>query len=72
MTELQKQMSSAEGHNVEINVVGGYKPCIGKCTAFTQPLDNEPEVAAISVQVEGYNGLYEITEDEIETLKIID
>lgn len=72
MTELQKQMVAAEGHNVEIAIVGGYKLCVGKCVAFTQPLDNVPEVASIAIQVEGYDGLYEIIEDEIETIKIID
>lgn len=70
MTEMQKLMVKAVGFDVEVHLVGGFKPCIGKCTGFTQPVDNDPEVAAIDIVVEGMPSIYEITEDEIETLII--
>lgn len=70
MTEMQEKMYAARGHEVELHLVGGYKPLIGKCTGFTNPLDNEPEVASIDIRVPGYPSIYEITEDEIEALII--
>ena len=70
MTKMQKLMSSAVGFDVEVHIVGGHKPCVGKCTGFTQPLDNEPEVATIDVKVDGMPSVYEIKEDEIEELII--
>jgi hypothetical protein len=70
MTEMQKLMASAVGFDVEVHIVGGFKPCIGKCTGYTQPLDNDPEVAAIEIKIDGLPSLYEITEDEIDTLTI--
>ena len=38
---------------------------------FTQPLDNEPEVAAMCIQEEGLPYLTEITESEIDKIEII-
>ena len=70
MTEMQKLMFEAVGCEVEVHLVGGFKPCIGKCIGYTQPLDNEPEVAAIDLKVSGMSSIYEITEEEIETLII--
>ena len=70
MTDLQNKMHSAVGHEVEITIAGGLKKCVGKCVGFTQPLDNEPEIASIDVKVDGYSGIYEISEDEIEELTI--
>jgi hypothetical protein len=35
-------------------------------------LDNEPEVASIDIEVAGMSSIYEIIEDEIETLTIKD
>ncbi len=72
MTDMQKLMSNAVGFDVEIHLIGGFKPCIGKCASYTPPFDNDPEVAAIEIKVSGMPGLYEITEDEIETLIIKD
>ncbi len=76
-TEMQKKMSAACGHEVELRLVAGYKPVIGKCINFTKPLDNEPEVASIDIAVpseyhENGRRIVEITEDEIETLTIKD
>lgn len=72
MTEMQEKMYAARGHKVELHLIGGYKPLIGKCTGFTNPLDNDPEVASIDVRVPGYSSIYEITEDEIETITVLD
>lgn len=72
MTEMQRIMASAVGHNVEIHIIGGFKPCIGKCVGFTQPLDNEPEVASIVIDTGMRTSLTEIIEDEIESIKISD
>lgn len=70
MTEMQKLMASAVGFDVEVRLVGGYKPCVGKCTGYTAPQNNDPEVAAIDIKVDGMPSIYEITEGEIETLTI--
>lgn len=70
MTEMQKLMSSAVGFDVEVHIVGGFKPCIGKCTGYTEPQNNDPEVAAIYIEISGMHSIYEITEEEIETLTI--
>ncbi len=65
-------MLAARGHEVELHLVGGFKPLVGKCVGYTQPLDNDPEVASIDIEVSGMPGLYEITEVEIEALIIKD
>lgn len=70
MTDMQKKMYEACGQDVELILVGGYKPLIGKCINYTQPLDNDPEVASIDIRVPGRTSLYEITEDEIESIII--
>lgn len=73
ISEMQKKMLEAVGHKVEIKIYGGYKLLKGKCKHFTQPMDNEPEVASIDIAVPGItSSLYEVTEDEIEELTITD
>ncbi len=72
MTEMQKKMYAACGHEVEIRLADGFKPVVGKCINYTKPLDNDPEVASIDIRVPGYTSVYEITEDEIETLTLLD
>lgn len=71
-TEMQKKMYAACGHNVEIHIIESFKPFVGKCINFTSPLDNDPEVASVDIQVPGYSCIYEITEDEIETIIVLD
>ncbi len=71
MSDMQKQMYIACGHNVEVHLVGGDKPIIGKCIGYTQPLDNDPEVASIDIRVPGITSIYEITEKEIESITIL-
>lgn len=77
ISTMQQKMMGAVGHRVEIRLTGGYKPCIGQCIDFIQPLDNEPEVAAIGIAVPNRftttgRSVYEITEDEIESIAILD
>lgn len=41
----------------------------GKCTDFTQALDNEPEVDSIGLNVNGIS--YELYENEIKSIELI-
>lgn len=70
MTTLQKEMLNAVGHNVEVHAKNSSNLICGVCINYTQPLDNDPEVAAIDVKVEGYDGIIEITEADIEGLRV--
>lgn len=70
MTKMQKNMLEAVNREIEIQFKDGSKPIRGKCVGFTQPLDNDPEVASIEIKVHGYSCLFEITEDQIKTLVI--
>lgn len=72
MTEMHKKMRAARGHEVELQLFGGFKPLVGKCVGYTQPLDNDPEVASIDIKVQDMPSIYEITENEIESLTIKD
>lgn len=72
ITEMQRMMIDAVDHNVEVTIVNGYRPCVGKCEEYVQPLDNEPEVAAIIIKTEDYDGLIMLIEDEIESIKLLD
>ena len=83
ITEMQRKMYAACGHEVEVRLVGGFRPIddkrikftnplVGKCVNFTKPLDNDPEVASFDIKVPGFSSIYEIIEDEIETLIIKD
>lgn len=70
ITEMHKKMRAARGCEVELHLVGGFKTIVGKCVGYTQPLDNDPEIASIDIKVPGISCIYEITENEIETLII--
>lgn len=41
----------------------------GKCTDYTQAIDNEPEIASIGVDTESSS--YELYENEIKNIEII-
>lgn len=41
----------------------------GKCTDFTQALDNEPEIDSIGVNVDGIS--YELYENEIKSIEVL-
>ncbi|WP_062353302.1 hypothetical protein [Bacillus kwashiorkori] len=45
----------------------------GKCTDYTQALDNEPEIESIGIEtVSGADYSYEIYENEIKSIEIIE
>ena len=70
MTEMQKRMYEAVGHVVEIKLKDDQRRFIGKCTGYTKPLDNEPEIATMDLRVEGVQFIYEFAEAEIENIII--
>lgn len=72
ISPIHRQMIDAVGHEVEVRVIGGYRPCVGKCINYTQPLDNDLEVASIDIQTPGHSSITELTEDEIESITIKD
>ena len=72
LSEMQKKMRSAVGHKVENHIVSGYRPCIGRCINYTQPLDNDPEVASIDIDTGIPTSVTELIEDEIESITILD
>ena len=77
ISPMHRKMIDAFGHNVEAHLFGCDKPVIGKCINYTQPLDNDPEVASFDIAVpnpyaDTGRSLIEITEAEIETLIIKD
>lgn len=72
ISAIHRQMIDAFGHEVKIHTLGGIEPVVGKCINYTQPLDNEPEVASIDIRVHGYSGLTELTEYEIESIELLD
>ncbi len=77
MTEMQRKMDAACGHQVEVRLVEGRKTFIGRCINYTPPYDNEPEVASMDIAVPSKYAdtgrqIYEIFEDEIENIIIKD
>ncbi len=77
ITEMQKKMDAACGHNVEVHLYDTEKPVVGKCINYTRPLDNDPEIASFDIAVPNQyadtgRSLIEITEAEIESLTILE
>lgn len=70
ITEKEMMMYHAFGKNVKVICKNG-QVIEGHCECYTQPLDNEPEVAEISIR-RGLIGLVGITEPEIETIEYLD
>lgn len=64
------EMYHAFGKDVRVICKDG-TVVVGHCTGFVQPLDNEPEVAEISV-LRGTMNLVGITEPEIEKIEYLD
>lgn len=71
-SEMVMAMARAAGKNIKVtlkdgNVIQGY------CSDFTQPLDNEPEVAEIGIRrsAEPGSGIIAITEPEIEKIEVM-
>lgn len=71
MTEMQRLMFETCWKKVRVTCTDGMI-LEGQNEGYTQPLDNEPEVAAICIKQEGRSGLIEITEPEIEKIEIIE
>lgn len=45
---------------------------IGKAIGFTQALDNEPEIASIDIRNEEDNRVYELYENEIKSIEVVE
>ena len=71
ITEIQEMMMETSEKKVRVTCKDG-KIFEGINRYFTQPLDNEPEVASICIQEEGYSYLTELTEPEIEKIEVIE
>lgn len=71
ITEIQKMMMETSGKTIRVTCKDG-KTFEGTNENFTQPLDNEPEVAAICIQKKGCSSLTELTEPEIEKIEVIE
>lgn len=56
------------GKNIKITCIDN-QIITGKCDSYTQALDNEPEIASISIDRGSYG--IEIYENEIESIEII-
>jgi hypothetical protein len=54
------------GKNIKVTCIDG-QIIEGKCDGYTQALDNEPEIASISIARTGYG--IEIYENEIKSIK---
>ena len=76
ITDLQKQMIDAVGHEVSVHMKNGsetlYNPFTGKCVAFTQAIDNIPEVDSICIQMENASCIYELMGPDIMKIEIND
>lgn len=77
ITAMQRKMMDAVGHEAEVRIVGRNKSFIGKCIGFTQPLDNDPEIASVDIAVpnrftDSGRSFYELFEDKIESITILD
>lgn len=71
MTTLQKEMLNAVGHSITVQLKNIDKTISGECIGYTQPLDNDPEVAAIQLKTLEYSSLIEITEHEIVSITVL-
>ena len=71
ITEMQEMMMQTCGKKVRVTCEDG-KIFEGINENFTQPMDNEPEVAAICIQEDGCSHLTELTEPEIKEIEVIE
>lgn len=69
MTGLQNKMYDAQGKSIRVIYTDG-EIIEGYCDFFTQPIDNEPEVAEITLR-KGTGGFVGITEDEIKEIEYL-
>ncbi|MFT8313184.1 MAG: hypothetical protein ABF633_02895 [Clostridium sp.] len=56
------------GKRIRVRCLSG-KVFEGKCTDFTQALDNEPEIDSIGLETDKLS--YELYENEIESIEVI-
>lgn len=69
LTEKERAMYDTQGKNIRVTCKNGVV-VEGVCEFFTQPLDNEPEIAEICIR-RGTRGLTGITEPEIEKIEYL-
>ncbi|MGI6265222.1 MAG: hypothetical protein ACOYJY_07160 [Acutalibacteraceae bacterium] len=72
MTIMQKQMRAANGHRVDVTIKDGHRHFVGKCVCYTPPIDNDPEVATMDIDIGIPRSLTEIKEEEIESIEFLD
>lgn len=70
VTQMQEIMMETSEKKIKVTCKDG-KIFEGVNKYFTQPLDNEPEVASICIKEEGCSHLTELTEPEIKKIEII-
>lgn len=68
MTEAE--FASFVGKNIKIEFADG-ESLEGKCFYYTQALDNEPEIASMSVQTHD-RGAIEVYQNEVKSIEITD
>ena len=71
VTQIQEVMMETYEKKIRVTCKDG-KVFKGVNKCFTQPLDNEPEVASICIKEEGRSHLTELTEPEIEKIEIVE
>lgn len=64
----EKELHSYWGKNIKVICTDG-QVIAGYCSNFTQALDNEPEIASITI--DNPPGLIEIIQNEIESIEVI-
>lgn len=70
VTQMQEIMMETSEKKIRVTCKDG-KIFEGVNKYFTQPLDNEPEVASICIKEEGCSHLTELTESEIKKIEEI-
>ena len=71
ITQIQEMMMETSEKKIRVTCKDG-KVFKGVNKYFTQPLDNEPEVASICIKEEGRSYLTELTEPEIKKIEIVE
>ena len=71
ITKIQEMMMETSEKKIRVTCKDG-KIFEGINEYFTQPLDNEPEVASICIKEEECSYLTELTEPEIKKIEVIE
>ena len=64
------EMYETQGKNIKVVCTDG-KEIVGFCEIFTQAIDNEPEIASITIKEVERNGYTEILQNEIKSIEMI-